>query len=121
MTGVQTCALPISTAQVVSFLDLLRDMQGEKILRMKAIVRTVEHADRPLVLHGVRNHLHPPARLPAWPADFLPASRLVLIGEGLDERLVRDLFAAFAGEPRLDAPDRAALTDNPLAVPGMSF
>ena len=96
-------------------------MQGAKILRMKAIVRTAEHPDRPLVLHGVRNHLHPPARLPAWPADFPPGSRLVLIGEGLDERLVRDLFAAFAGQPRLDAPDRAALTDNPLAVPGMSF
>lgn len=114
-------AAPIPTAQVAAFLDLLREMQGEKILRMKAIVRTTEHPDRPLVLHGVRSHLHPPARLPAWPADTPPSSRLVLIGEGLDERLVRDLFAAFAGEPRLDAPDRTALTDNPLAVPGMSF
>ena len=114
-------APPLPTAQVEAFLDLLREMQGEKILRMKAIVRTVEHPGRPLVLHGVRSHLHPPARLPAWPADCPPGSRLVLIGEGLDERLVRDLFAAFAGQPRLDAPDRQALTDNPLAVPGMSF
>ena len=114
-------APPLPTAQVEAFLDLLREMQGEKILRMKAIVRTVEHPGRPLVLHGVRSHLHPPARLPAWPADCLPGSRLVLIGEELDERLVRDLFAAFAGQPRLDAPDRQALTDNPLAVPGMSF
>ena len=114
-------AAPVPTGQVVAFLDLLRDLQGQRILRMKAIVRTVEHPGRPLVLHGVRNHLHPPSRLPAWPADFPPGSRLVLIGEGLDERLVRDLFAAFAGQPRLDAPDRAALTDNPLAIPGMSF
>ena len=114
-------AAPIPRAQVEAFLDLLRDMQGPNILRMKAVVLTAEQPLRPLVLHGVRQYLHPPALLPAWPSDVVPGSRLVLIGEGLNERLVRDLFAAFVGEPRLDAPDRSALTDNPLAVAGMSF
>ncbi|BDA86170.1 ATP-binding protein [Aureimonas sp. SA4125] len=112
---------PIPRAQIEAFLDLLRDLQGANILRMKAVVLTSEQPLRPLVLHGVRQYLHPPALLPAWPEGVAPGSRLVLIGEGLNERLVRDLFAAFVGEPRVDAPDRAALTDNPLAVPGMSF
>jgi G3E family GTPase len=84
-------------------------------------VATVEQPGRPLVLHGVRTYLHPPVRLPAWPGGMAPSSRLVLIGDDLDERHVRDLFAAFTGVPRLDTPDRAALTDNPLAVPGVTF
>ena len=90
--------------------------QGDKLLRMKAVVRLREDEARPLVLHGVRTYLHPPVRLPAWPEGEVPHSRLVLIGDGLDERLVRDLFAAFSGAPRIDAPDRAALLDNPLSL-----
>ena len=34
---------------------------------------------------------------------------------------VRDLFDAFTGTPKIDRPDRAALEDNPLAVPGFRF
>jgi hypothetical protein len=34
----------------------------------------------------------------------------------LDKQAIEDLFAAFHGEPRLDRPDAAALTDNPLAL-----
>jgi hypothetical protein len=44
---------------------------------------------------------------------------MVLITEDLPEAFVSDLFAAFTGEPRIDRPDRAALEDNPLAVPGL--
>lgn len=112
---------PIPMAAVDGFLELLKATQGDRLLRMKAVIRTVEDPDRPLVLHGVRGHLHPPARLASWPGGLVPGSRLVLIGERLNERHVRDLFAAFTGEPRLDGPDRQALTDNPLAVPGASF
>ncbi|KQT54045.1 MULTISPECIES: CobW family GTP-binding protein [unclassified Aureimonas] len=112
---------PIPVAVIHEFLDLLAGTQGPRLLRMKAVVATVEQPGRPLVLHGVRTYLHPPVRLPAWPGDMKPASRLVLIGDGLDERHIRDLFAAFTGVPRLDSPDRKALTDNPLAIPGMSF
>lgn len=114
-------APPIGIDRIEGFLALLAETQGSRLLRMKAVVRTIEDPGRPLVLHGVRGHLHPPARLPAWPAGETPGSRLVLIGEGLNEAYVRDLFAAFAGEPRLDAPDHAAVTDNPLRVPGAAF
>ncbi len=31
---------------------------------------------------------------------------------------MRDLFAAFTGKPLIDRPDKAALQDNPLAIPG---
>ncbi len=107
---------PIASSDLEAFLDLLFLRQGERLLRMKAVVRLREDEARPLVLHGVRSYLHPPVRLPRWPEGEAPRSRLVLIGDGLDERLVRDLFAAFSGAPRIDVPDRAALLDNPLAL-----
>ncbi|KTR05678.1 ATP-binding protein [Aureimonas ureilytica] len=107
---------PIASSDLEAFLDLLFMRQGDKLLRMKAVVRLREDEARPLVLHGVRTYLHPPVRLPAWPDGEPPRSRLVLIGDGLDERLVRDLFAAFSGAPRIDAPDRAALLENPLSL-----
>ncbi|MEF2072194.1 CobW family GTP-binding protein [Consotaella aegiceratis] len=116
-----TEARPLPESAVAAFLDLLQTTQGERLLRMKAIVHTSESPERPLVLHGVRSFLHPPVRLPAWPAGVERGSRMVLIGDGLDERYVRDLFAAFTGGLRTDAPDAAALTDNPLAIPGVTF
>lgn len=107
--------LPWSTIEM--FLDLVRSTAGERLLRMKGIVCVAEDPARPLVLHGVQRLLHPPARLPAWP-DGDRRTRIVLIGDGLDEAWARGLFAAFAGVPAIDRPDAAALTANPLAIPG---
>ena len=112
---------PIPEQAVFAFLEMLGSFEGGNILRMKGVVLTREHPERPLVLHGVRGYLHPPARLPAWRTDAQPQSRLIIIGDHLNEDRVRDLFAAFTGGARTDAPDRVAIEDNPLVVPGMSF
>lgn len=112
---------PIALDAIAQFLELLRGTSGDRILRMKAIVQTSEMPERPLVLHGVRDLLHPPVRLPAWPPQMRRETRIVLIGEALSQTYVRDLFAAFTGGVRSDAPDREALSANPLAVPGYSF
>jgi G3E family GTPase len=103
------------------FVDLLRSAHGEKLLRMKAIVLMSDRPDRPLVLHGVQSIFHPPSRLPAWPNPDDRRTRMVLITKDLPEAFVKDLFDAFLGKPRIDTADRAALNDNPLAIPGMSF
>ena len=103
------------------FVDLLRSAHGEKLLRMKAIVAVSNNPDRPVILHGVQSIFHPPERLPAWPDPSDRRTRMVLITRDLPVSFVRDLFDAFTGTPRVDRPDRAALEDNPLAVPGRSF
>jgi G3E family GTPase len=108
---------PVAWTTVEMFLDLLRSSQGEKLLRMKGIVELAEDPSRPLVLHGVQKLMHPPARLPAWPSGPR-GTRLVLITFDLDEDYVRRLFSAFTGAPAIDAPDRTAHADNPLAIPG---
>ncbi|MBB3563839.1 G3E family GTPase [Rhizobium sp. BK512] len=101
------------------FIDLLRSAHGEKLLRMKAIIATSDRPERPLVLHGVQSIFHPPVRLPAWPDPEDRRTRMVLITKDLPEAFVKDLFDAFLGKPRIDTPDRAALSDNPLAIPGV--
>ncbi|TWG98095.1 G3E family GTPase [Mesorhizobium sp. J18] len=108
---------PLPYTAVENFLDLLRATRGEQLLRMKGIIEIAEDPSRPLVIHGVQKMLHPPARLPAWPEGGR-GTRIVLITMDLDEDYVRRLFAAFAGQPRPDTPDRQAMEDNPLAISG---
>ena len=103
------------------FLDILRATHGEKLLRMKAVVGLTDDPDRPVVLHGVQAVFHPPERLPSWPDPEDRRTRLVLITKDLSEAYVRELFDAFSGKPQIDRPDRAALEDNPLAIPGMKL
>ncbi len=109
---------PVSAAAISMFVDLLRSAHGEKLLRMKAVVCTVEDPERPLILHGVQSVFHPPEKLPAWPDPQDRRTRMVLITDGLSEEFVTDLFDALTGTPKIDRPDRAALEDNPLAIPG---
>ncbi|ACE93032.1 cobalamin biosynthesis CobW-like protein [Rhizobium phaseoli] len=110
---------PIDPMALEMFIDLLRSAHGEKLLRMKAIVSVSDRPDRPLVLHGVQSIFHPPERLAAWPDPSDRRTRMVLITRDLPEAFVKDLFDAFLGKPRIDTPDRTALSDNPLAIPGL--
>jgi G3E family GTPase len=107
--------LPLSTVE--NFLDLLRSTHGEQLLRMKGIVETLEDRERPLVIHGVQKVLHPPMRLAKWP-DGPRGVRIVMITFNMPVDYVERLFSAFAGQPRIDMPDRAALEDNPMAIAG---
>ena len=110
---------PIDPMALDMFVDLLRSAHGEKLLRMKAIVALSDNPERPVILHGVQAVFHPPQRLASWPDPADRRTRMVLITDDLPEAFVRDLFDAFVGTPRVDRPDRAALEDNPLSVPGM--
>ena len=108
---------PLPFASIEMFLDLLRSTHGENLLRLKGIIELAEDPSRPLVVHAVQSILHPPARLAAWP-DATRGTRLVLITLDMPEDYVRRLFAAVAGQPSVDTPDRAALAANPLAIAG---
>ncbi len=112
---------PIDPMAINIFIDLLRSTHGEKLLRMKAIVALTDRPEKPLVLHGVQSIFHPPVRLPAWPEGSDRKTRLVLITKDLSESYVRDLFGAFTGKVAIDRPDRAAMMDNPLSIPGLKF
>jgi G3E family GTPase len=107
--------LPFSALE--TFLDLLRSVHGDELLRLKGIVEIEERPERPLVLHAVQKTFHPPAWLPEWPDDAR-GTRLVIIGFDLPGDQVRRLFAAVTNQPGIDQPDRAAMENNPLAIAG---
>ena len=113
-----THAAPLPWAALETFLDLLRSVHGERLLRVKGIIELAEQPQRPLVVHGVQTVFHPPARLPEWP-DAQRGARIVVIGYDLAQDHVRRLWAAVTNQPAVDQPVRAALQANPLAVPGM--
>ncbi|HXF88734.1 MAG TPA: GTP-binding protein [Xanthobacteraceae bacterium] len=104
-------AIPASAFDL--FLELVRAMHGPNLLRFKGVVKLAETPDEPLVVHGVQHILHPPARLPRWPDDDR-RTRLVFITRDIEERAIRELFAAFLNQAGIDRPDRQALTENPL-------
>lgn len=112
-----TSDVPVPRAAFEMFLDLLRSSHGPNLLRLKGLVALADASDRPVVVHGVQHVVHAPVTLPAWP-DADRTSRLVLIVRDLDPSFVTRLWDAFLGRPRPDAPDAAALTANPLAIPG---
>jgi G3E family GTPase len=105
--------IPLNTLEM--FLDLMRSAHGDKLLRMKGIVQLADDPDHPVVFHVVQHLMHPPARLDAWP-DADRRSRMVCITKDLAPETVRKMFDAFLGVPQIDTPDKAALTDNPLAL-----
>ncbi|MBS7543528.1 CobW family GTP-binding protein [Ancylobacter oerskovii] len=104
----------VPAAALDMFLELVRGMHGDKLLRLKGIVRLAEDPARPLVLHGVQHVLHPPSQLADWP-DEDRRTRLVMIVRDVEPAVIRRLFDAFMGLPAPDQPDGRALTDNPLA------
>ncbi len=106
-------AIPSSAFDM--FLSLLRSAHGEKMLRMKGIVKLAETPERPIILHGVLHVFHPPIALAGWP-DADHRTRLVFITKDLEQSFVEGLWNAFLGRPGIDTPDRSAMLDNPLSL-----
>lgn len=113
---VTTCE-PIAYNALEMFLDLLRGMHGENLLRMKGIVHLKDDPERPLILHGVQHVFHPPVRLEAWP-DEDRRTRIVLITHGVVAAQVEALLAAFSGQAKVDQPSADVYADNPLSLRG---
>ncbi|MFC5066818.1 CobW family GTP-binding protein [Flaviflagellibacter deserti] len=98
------------------FVDLLKSGQGQRILRLKGLVKAADDPERPVVIHGVQHLFHPPVRLDSWPDDD-HRTRIVVIGDGLDADVIAKLYDAFAGVPGAEPPDRSVLfaTDDPIS------
>lgn len=102
------------------FLELLRAAHGPKLLRVKGVVKIAEYPDTPVVVHGAQHVFHPTTMLHEWP-DGDARTRLVFILKDMEPQVIQALHDAFIGVQRADQPDKAALTDNPLAIPGVTL
>ena len=108
---VSEAPLPLSACDL--FLEMLRIAHGPNLLRVKGIIALADDLSRPLVIHGVQHVFHPPVRLDAWP-DADHRTRIVFVVKDLNPLFVEGLYAAFAGQVRIDGADAQALAANPL-------
>ena len=101
---------PVAWDRVRLWLDSLLSLQGERVLRVKGLVR-VEGVAHPVVLHAVHHVPHPPVLLeradaPAGTRIVVPrgarivvpqGTRIVVIARGLSEAGLRASFAEAMG------------------------
>ncbi len=107
-------AAPLGAPALGRFLEALRAILGPRLLRVKGLAALADDPDEPLVIQGAQHVLHAPRRLPAWPRGERE-TRIVVIVDGVERALIDRLWRALSGEPEIDAPDLAALVENPLA------
>ena len=82
-----TLPSPLSYDQLEPKLEWLCENHGENLLRLKGILH-VDDQPAPLAVHAVHKTLYTPTLLNGWTEE--PAiSRLVLIGQDLDEAAIR--------------------------------
>jgi G3E family GTPase len=96
-----------------TFVEMLRQIHGPNLLRVKGILSLSDNPARPVVIHGVQHVFHPPQRLDAWP-DADHSTRIVFIVRDIEPEHLRGLWAAFAGESQIGQADAAAIMQNPL-------
>lgn len=86
-------AAPISWPRFAVWLSMLLSRHGERVLRVKGLLRTAS-SKTPLVIQGVQHLLSPPVHLAAWP-DEKHVSEIVFITRDLDPAQVTASFNAF--------------------------
>jgi len=93
-SGIQTLSLrftdPFTWEAFSSALDLLSNLRGPDLLRMKGIINV---SGQPVVVQGVQHIFHPPVHLKDWPSDDHD-SRMVFITRHIEAKLIRNLFDA---------------------------
>lgn len=81
---------PLTWRQLEPVLLWLTENFADQLLRLKGIIHA-EDAPAPLAIHAVHKTIYPPTLLEGWEEDE-PISRIVFIGKGLDEALIRKAF-----------------------------
>lgn len=105
----------LSMAALDRFLDYLAMLQSANLLRLAGLV-AIEGGEMVSVA-GIGGLFYPPAVV-AW--EETGETRFVVSARDFDRATFEAYLDAFLNEARVDTPDRAALTDNPLAIAGFS-
>ncbi|YBV94688.1 GTP-binding protein (plasmid) [Phyllobacteriaceae bacterium JZ32] len=90
--------VPLDPRAFETFLHIVTSNIDSGLLRLKGIFALADDPDRPVVAHAVQHRLYPPQRLDRWPDDDR-RSRVVLIGQDMPVKPIRDLFGALAPRP----------------------
>jgi len=83
---------PIPWAVFARLMDVLMQLRGPDLLRVKGLLN-VEGCRGPVVVQFVQHLAHPPVELESWP-DEPRQSRVVFIARNISKQQVHDLFKA---------------------------
>ncbi|WP_085033034.1 CobW family GTP-binding protein [Ensifer aridi] len=87
--------LPLERHAVEIFLQIVTSNIESGLLRLKGIFALSDAPDRPMIAHAVQHRLYPSQRLEGWPNDDR-RTRVVLIGQDMPAKPIRDLFDVLA-------------------------
>jgi G3E family GTPase len=101
--GSFTISLPerIDWPAFTLWLSALLHRHGDRILRVKGLVRTSAGAN-PVAIHGVQHAMHPPVHLTG--EDDGQKSFLVFITRGLTRKPIEDSLQRFLTLTNIEAP-----------------
>ncbi len=108
----------LSLNLVAGMLHHLSNVLGDDLLRIKGFVNLDDENSKPVLVQMSGYVLHEFSAAEKVPDEF-SETKLVVITKGNHRQTVQALFNSFAGSPEIDTPDRNAIMDNPLAIPGM--
>lgn len=108
---------PLSTSLVAGFVHHLASLYGENLLRIKGFVLNEENPERPIIVQTSGQILHDFTELETWPTATRQ-TMLVIIIKGANIEMAKQAFDSFTNSLAIDTPDRQAMTENPLAIPG---
>ena len=91
-------AEPLAWEDFDAALEVLLELLGERILRLKGLVH-VAGEPGPRAVHAVQHTRYPPALLPSWP-DADRSTRLVIIGRDLEAAQVDPILQTLRSPPR---------------------
>lgn len=90
-----TYDVPLDPQALQTFLHIVTTNTQSGLLRLKGIFAVSDNPERPVVAHAVQHRLYPLQRLNAWP-DGDRSSRVVLIGQDMPLKPIRELFEVLA-------------------------
>ncbi len=107
----------VSLAAADRFIEYLAYLQASNLIRLRGAVATPDGDT--VILEGIGNFFLPPAIVDGSAATAT-TTRFAVTARDLDAATFSGILDAFLNEASVDTPDRTALTDNPLAIPGFS-
>ncbi len=98
--------------RLVEYLSVL---QGTNLMRIRGLVASGE--EETIIVDGIGGFFRPPVMVDR---AMTPPIRFMVVTRDIDRAMFESYLDAFLGEARVDAPDAAALTDNPLSLGGFA-
>jgi G3E family GTPase len=95
---------PIQRAGLVVWLNMLADLRGADLLRVKGILNV---EGEPVVVHAVQTIIHEPVVLSHWPSEER-RSRIVMIVRDISRQELERTFEAFQFSVNPVEPDNNA-------------